>query len=655
MHWPLSMVTTMRSGWEKSSPYLFTNVRGGGQHGHSDYNGVIVYAYGTTLLNDAGIFTYEENKWRDWGTSTKAHNSVTINDMTQYRGGTQVGSAATGTIYDWATNESFDFLDQSTPQNNHGGGYDHRRSITFIKPNMWIVSDKITTVNGSLNNYKQTWHMKPEAKLAIDTENNTIYSNYSSGANIIVASADGEDATVNTENGWYDRSYQQLQEAPFGYFEKNVYGTATFDTVLIPSNNDPSAKATAKKLDTIENATAVEIDYTLDGIRNKGYYYMSYDAEAGTFGKYSTDAQVAYVNETESGQVEYFMLHNGTYIKNNVSGEYLVKSDSLLNEFSVDMTSAEIVVTSSESTDVYIASQEPTHVFDTKGVTDDLTSVVVKTSPAKTFSGVVLNGKSVTYDINNFVLSNIGNGTQTGTSEEIGKVPSAGIDSESKNPSGDGAGGGGTGGGAGGTGTENKDDDKKEDSETDIAKSFPDTKGHWAENYINSLKAKNIVNGDTEGKFNPDKNITRAEFVAIITRSLNIESVDYKETFNDVSASDWYVSTVQTALDYGLISQDEKFRPNDNITRQEMAKIISVAAEKSGKFNDAEIKFSTFNDAEDVASWAQEYVDYVFSIGLMQGMDGNNFKPLNNATRAETATVTYRLLELLQETNGEKK
>ena len=610
-HWPLSTVTAMRANWTNNSPYLFTNVRGGGAHGHSDFNHVTVYAYGRTLLNDAGRFVYEDSDpGRIFGVSTAAHNSVVIDDKSQVHIWA-IGKNATGTIFDWTTNASFDYLSQSTPSNP---GSEHRRSITFIKqPAMWIVSDLMTPTDGDLHNYKQTWHMPPDAGLAVSQGDKTIYSNYSSGANVIVANADGTNAELKTEDGLYSPSYGTSQDAPYAYFEKTSTGTETFDTVLIPSNNDPAATATAEKLTTTANAVALKINYKQNGNENVGYYYMSYDNQSGTFGKYSTDGEVAFASENANGSVTYYMIKNGTYIKNDTTGKYLLKSETILDEFALDMMGANIYVTSGTATDV------------SKAVTD--------IGAGKIVSRVYLNKSSVSYTLLNDVLSNIGSGTISGGDDDI-KAPTGGIENMSKGN----AGGTGTGGTGGGTPV--NPDIPNPGSFT----SFPDVMGHWSATYANDLKKENILTGDENGNFNPDNNVTRAEFTAMIVRALRLDKIGYSGSFEDVKKDDWYADIIETALLSKLISPDEIFRPDDNITRQEMAKIISIAAQISEKFDDVEMKFSSFTDGADISEWAREYVDYAYSIGLINGMADGSFKPLNNATRGEAAAVIKRLL-----------
>ena len=453
--------------------------------------------------------------------------------------------------------------------------------------------------------------MPPTAGLATSEEDHTIYSTYNSGANIIVANADGDTATLGNEMGYYDQSYQQLQEAPYAYFEKSGSGSVTFDTVLMPSNNDKSAAATATKLETVPNATALKIDYTLNNSDYDGYYYMSYDNQPGQFGKYETDGQVAFVQENQQGKAIYAMIKNGTYIK-DANGKDLLRSNKALDEFSVDMSGSTVNVVTAEKTDV--------------------ASVSVNTGRV---SKVMLNGENVPFSENNGILSEIGDGDKTSGGD---KVPSDGIDKNSK--PGSGGPGGGDPIGPDPVGPDEPDGPDKPDSE----KGFADVEGHWAAEYANDLKKKGIANGDSDGNFRPDAQITRAELLAMVVRGMGFKESKYQDSYEDVSAGDWYADVIQTALDTGLVSADARFRPNDNITRQEMAKILAQAAQISKKFEDIEIVFADFNDKAEIAGWAADYVDYVVSIGLMQG-DGGNFKPLDNATRGEAAAVISRLLK----------
>ena len=335
---------------------------------------------------------------------------------------------------------------------------------------------------------------------------------------------------------------------------------------------------------------------------------MSYDKSAGEFGKYSTDGQVAYVNEDANGNVTYFMIKDGTYIKNVKTGKKLLASSENCGEIALDMQGANLYLTTPDES--------------------ILKNISVNVKEDKVISRVYLNGIAVSFNFENGNLSEIG-GNKLNDSDTV--VPDGGIEAPVITPPGSsgGAGGGGGGGAAGGTGQYT---------------GFPDVKGHWSEEYVNYLKTKNVLNGDSNGNFNPQQNITRAEFLAMIVRVMNFEECEYKLSFSDVSPGDWFAKIVQSGLENGLISADETFRPNESITRQEMAKIISVAAQKSQKYNDTQIEKSSFADLGDIASWAVEYVDYAHSTKLILGSDDGRFNPLSNTTRAEAATVIYRFL-----------
>ena len=91
---------------------------------------------------------------------------------------------------------------------------------------------------------------------------------------------------------------------------------------------------------------------------------------------------------------------------------------------------------------------------------------------------------------------------------------------------------------------------------------------------------------------------------------------------------------------------DGNFRPNDLITRQEMAKtLVNAYRLKTGTI-DIPVVEIMFTDQEQIDSWALESVQQATAMGLLKGMDNGSFAPLNSATRAQSATVIYRLLQL---------
>ncbi|MTI71143.1 MAG: S-layer homology domain-containing protein [Firmicutes bacterium] len=179
-------------------------------------------------------------------------------------------------------------------------------------------------------------------------------------------------------------------------------------------------------------------------------------------------------------------------------------------------------------------------------------------------------------------------------------------------------------------------------------KTFNDIKKHWANNEINLFKSNYILKGKDDEKFHPNANITRAEFITILVRALGINSNDIQLTFNDINKSDWFYNPVNEGVSFSLMKGYSKdlFKPNEFITREEMAVIIyrtSKLFEMENKDGE-NINYSDFNNIND---WAKDEVSFVIKSGLMKGYGNDKFYPKKSATRAESVVVIKRLLEKL--------
>jgi uncharacterized protein YjdB len=180
-------------------------------------------------------------------------------------------------------------------------------------------------------------------------------------------------------------------------------------------------------------------------------------------------------------------------------------------------------------------------------------------------------------------------------------------------------------------------------------KSFSDVaNSHWAYNAISQLSKNGLVNGYPDGTFRPDREMSRAEFVTVLSKALQLP--DYKpaaSTFGDVAASDWYAGAVETVVHAGIISGygNGSFGPNDSVTR-EQASVILVKA--LGKNNEAAAKMldsTGFTDDTAISSWARGFVVAAEEQNLLKGYPDSTFRPQQNMTRAEICTVIKNLLD----------
>lgn len=181
----------------------------------------------------------------------------------------------------------------------------------------------------------------------------------------------------------------------------------------------------------------------------------------------------------------------------------------------------------------------------------------------------------------------------------------------------------------------------------DNTKSFVDIEEHWAKNDIIQMKNKGYVKGKDDERFYPDDNITRAEFCEIIVKSMGLEKKDDSISFEDVTEDKWYFNSVDIAQSLKIVSGYQNlFMPNNNITREEMACIIyRTYLLGNAPINEAE---SNFDDFAEISQWAGEGVSAMAELGIINGKGDNRFEPKANATRAEAVVIINRLLEKIK-------
>jgi Leucine-rich repeat (LRR) protein len=171
-------------------------------------------------------------------------------------------------------------------------------------------------------------------------------------------------------------------------------------------------------------------------------------------------------------------------------------------------------------------------------------------------------------------------------------------------------------------------------------------KGNWAQNYIEAMSSKGIIKGYEKGIFKPDLNISRAEFASIITRLLKLEANDTGISFTDIKEGDWYKDAVMAAAEARIITGWKgKFKPNDRITREDAAVMISRALTYIKGLADDDSGELMFRDKKKISLYAEEHIRFVVGKKVMSGKADNYFDPKGYTTRAEVAKMVYMLFE----------
>ncbi|GIQ70359.1 S-layer homology domain-containing protein [Xylanibacillus composti] len=174
---------------------------------------------------------------------------------------------------------------------------------------------------------------------------------------------------------------------------------------------------------------------------------------------------------------------------------------------------------------------------------------------------------------------------------------------------------------------------------------------HYAKDDITKLANKLVVFGTSDTAFETNRNVTRAEFAALLVRSLAIEPQSGRTSFSDVVAGSWYEPEVKAATEAGLIYgyPDGTFRPNAVISRQELAAMVVRAMAYAGKgveLTDAQVRaqLAGFTDANQVGGWAVEEMAVAIQSRIVYGMNATTLAPHDNATRAQAAAMISRYL-----------
>lgn len=169
----------------------------------------------------------------------------------------------------------------------------------------------------------------------------------------------------------------------------------------------------------------------------------------------------------------------------------------------------------------------------------------------------------------------------------------------------------------------------------------------WYSEAIYALHTQGIVNGREKDKFHPNANITRAEFVSILSNLSHTQKANSsgKSPFSDVESQSWYHDSVLWAQQNNIISgYGEKFKPNKNITREEMASILQRYSAFNKDIQLVPQNQIQFIDESEISSWARTSVQAMANNGIIGGRENGKFVPKANATRAEAVQMIFRMI-----------
>lgn len=190
------------------------------------------------------------------------------------------------------------------------------------------------------------------------------------------------------------------------------------------------------------------------------------------------------------------------------------------------------------------------------------------------------------------------------------------------------------------------------DDEVDADALFTDVSAKdWYYDSVKFTVANGLLMGTSHSTFEPDTTLTRAMAATVLYRLAGEPNIEIKSNFKDIEDGQWYTDAVSWAQTAGVVKgyEDNTFRPEQTITRQEMAVVLHRYATNVAKISTDETgSLNKFGDKNAVGSWAKDAVVWCVGAGIINGMDGK-IVPEGNATRAEFATIVMRFMKLDKE------
>ena len=192
---------------------------------------------------------------------------------------------------------------------------------------------------------------------------------------------------------------------------------------------------------------------------------------------------------------------------------------------------------------------------------------------------------------------------------------------------------------------EDPDWTEPEEPATDVSDIFIDVAPNaWYKDAVQYAYDNGLMTGVSANEFAPDATTTRGMIVSMLARLEGVESAN-DAGFADVEG-EWYATAVNWAASVGVVNgyEDNTFRPNDAITREQLAAILMNYAAYKGEDVSARASLDAYSDAENVSTWATDTMSWAVAEGYITGMTADTLQPQGSATRAQVAAILERYL-----------
>ncbi|MCX7823982.1 MAG: heparinase II/III family protein [Verrucomicrobiae bacterium] len=235
----------------------------GKEHQHEDKLSFVLYGFGARLLDEMGIYSTANNLWRDYFTSSAAHNTVLVDGLGQNRRSQPATWATHQPLAgNWLSNDAFDFVsgvydDGWGPQNLRT--VSQRREIFFAKPDYWVLHDLLS--GSGTHTYEALFHMQPANDLRVHDQTRVCFTSNLRRPNLAIYPVDNDIEvevrrgwTVNPTDplsprqGWFSLGLQKVEAAPCAILRRRGPAPQVLESILLPALPADAADIAAERL-----------------------------------------------------------------------------------------------------------------------------------------------------------------------------------------------------------------------------------------------------------------------------------------------------------------------------------------------------------------------------------------------------------------------
>ncbi|MBM3889467.1 MAG: hypothetical protein FJ388_10105, partial [Verrucomicrobia bacterium] len=235
----------------------------GKEHQHEDKLSFVLYGFGARLVDEMGIYSTTDNLWREYFTSSAAHNTVLVDGLGQNRRSQPATWATNQPLAgNWLSNDVFDFVsgvyeDGWGPQNVRA--ISQRREIFFAKPDYWVLHDVLT--GSGAHTYEALFHFQPANDLRVHDQTRVCFTSNLRRPNLAIYPVDGDtevearrgwtiDPTDprSPRQGWFSLGLQKVEPAPCGILRRRGPAPQVLESILLPALPADAADIAAERL-----------------------------------------------------------------------------------------------------------------------------------------------------------------------------------------------------------------------------------------------------------------------------------------------------------------------------------------------------------------------------------------------------------------------